>query len=349
VVLNEREKVIAWVVGGVGGAALLYYVSTLLYFGPVQALEKKRADAIKKKGDIAENVRKANAAYTEWTSMAIQAAPEAVEAPTRTRIYQLAEQNLFQIFNFSSTLPHPLAKQPDFQELTITVTADTTTARLARFLVMLESQHDLAMRLEKINIESKKPGSDDLHVDMNIRALIYSPKDKKLLALTPPPLTVPPPGSKAVPSTRTAVARGPNITGADVASLTPAYQYSYLNAPLGSLDPSIPMEGNLTMDERLKLRRQYQLDGKPLGKPRFGDTLELLPGETTEQAMIRRKAEQAKAAETQAAADEVAKKKAEEAAAPKLLPGETMDDYLIRRRKEQEALDNPTTKPAGGN
>jgi hypothetical protein len=64
--------------------------------------------------------------------------------------------------------------------------------------------------------------------------------------------------------------------------------------------------------------------------------------------MARRKAEQMKAAETMAAAEEEAKKKADAANAPKLLPGETMDDYMIRRRKEQDALDNPTTKPAGG-
>jgi hypothetical protein len=356
VVLNEREKVIAWVVGAVGGAALLYFGANMLYFTPVKELEKKNAAALKKKADIEDTVKKAKLSYNEWTNMYIQSSPEAIEGPTRTRIYQLAEQNYFQINTYSGSNPRSLPKQPDFQEVVITASADTTTSRLARFLVMLESQHDLAMRVEKLNIQSKKPGSDDLHVDMQIRTLLYAPKDKKLVDLRPPPSTPPVPGVNTGTPRNTGVrtaATGAAGTG-QVASLTPAYpQYTYsiLNAPLGSLDPAIPGDDKTSMEERLKMRRQYQVEGKPLGKPRFGEApLELLPGETPEQAMARRKAEQMKAAATQAAAEEELKKKAEEANAPKLLPGETMEQYLIRHRKEQDALDNATTtKPAGGN
>jgi len=228
-----------------------------------------------------------------------------------------------------------------------TAAATTTTARLGRFLAQLESQTNMAVRLQDLKIVSRKPGEDNLNVEMTVKALAYVPKKPEFKLDKPP----------AAGTTRPTATTGPLASGrTSILTITdPSYSATnynnLLNAPLGSLDPGLPGTDETPMEERLRTRRQFQEEGKKLPKPRFGDEpLTVKPGETPEQALARRKEEQMKAAEAQAEAllaaeQAAAKKKVDEAAlsAPKLLPGETMEDYLARKRKEQDAA--PTVAP----
>jgi hypothetical protein len=342
---------IAWVVGVVVGGAALFYGADQLYF---QSKAKMQADIVKAKEDFKkyEQLKSdGRKAWDDWNAMELWNDVTKVESPVRNLVFQLAQVNNFSIRNWSNASPRALsAKQPDFQEITFTAGATTTTARLGRFLAMLESQSNMAIKVEGLKIASRKPGQDDLNVEMTIRAVAYIPPKKSEFNLAAPPptgLERPTPAASSPGPVARGGTRG-TTTGPSSYDYYPQSSYNLLNAPLGSLDAGLPFPtsgpGAISMEENLKKRREYQLTGQKLPKPRFGDEpLELRPGETEEQAMARRKEEQMKAAETQAAAllaaeAEAARKRAleEEANKPKLLEGETMEEYLIRKRKEQE-------------
>ena len=349
-VLNDREKIVAWVVGGLVGAAGLYFLADSFYFGRVKTLEDRRIKEEKANQEALDTIRKAHQSYDRWTAINLPTRSDIVETPARNRIFDIAQLNGFQISNFNNTNARVMPKQADFKEVEINASMDTTTSRLGRFLLTFEAQRDLAtplaMRLEDLSISSKKDGQDDLHVEMKIRALIYDPKDTKLVSIKPPAL--PTGAGSAEPGTRPAVAAGRGASGVSVATaIPPQPTISIMNIPLGSLDPGVSTDASIPMEERLKARREDQLAGKPMPKPRFGEApLDTLPGETLEQAMARRKAEQLKAAETQNAADEAAAKKVADESALKLLEGETVEQGLIRRRREQEEKAPGVAPPA---
>jgi hypothetical protein len=355
VVLNDRERLIALVVGGVVVVAGLFYGTDALYFGPKARLQQDITKAIQTNQTNEATIRKGHDAYTTWASLSVPTDPAKVEQPTRTIIFQLAQQNNFQISGWNNSTARGVPKQPDFQEVTFSASANTTTSRLGRFLATLESQRNMAVRIDSLTIESRKPGADDLHVTMTIRALVYLPKTRPTFNTDRPPATgaASRPANLATNPNQGPIANGRGPIQPDYTP--PAATYNILNAPLGSLDPGLPLTDETPMDDRLKARREYQLAGKTLPKPRFGDApVELKPGESMEQAMARRKAEMEKVAETQAAAleeqmkkDEAARLKAIEDAAPKLLPGETMEQYLIRQRQQQDAVTPaPASAPA---
>jgi hypothetical protein len=171
--------------------------------------------------------------------------------------------------------PHPASGHPDFTEVRFQATAHTTTARLAGFLLAVETNSAFPARVDSMVVTAQQPGQDDLHVVLGISALVYSPKA---------PLPKPTPVQATTRTSATNSSRG---------TVTP--------------EPTVDLKAEEAM--RLKREAEDKAVEKALAEQEAFNKL----SEPEKEAWLQKQREEREIAATQKAADDAAKQKQLEA------------------------------------
>jgi hypothetical protein len=337
--LTDEQVKQATTLGGWGLAVcvvlyLLYqYVLWGIYLGP-------RADKI----NSYDKLTKENAASSKlleqaarddnlWAKMELSNFKEDPDArdqlaeQVKTAYYDAARQAGFSFNTWSDTGTFPSPKQADFKEVRFTATAMLTTNRLAGFLYTVEHYADLPARVDQLNIRAQTPGTDYLHVDMSISALLYSPEKP-----------VPPLAAQAFAATK----RGPEAVatnrGGRVTTTRPTTTRPVATRAELPVDPEAEKK---LMERRAALEAKAEADLK--AQEEF---LKLSPEE--QEAWLQKKHEADAIAATQKEADDAIRREKEEA--ERVIKQQRAEEEMLRRRLEEEgvATTNPAPTTQGG-
>ncbi len=200
--LNKREQLIAWVMGAVLGLGVIYY-GGMTWWDARAALDRKVLETRNKLSDensLIDRAKKVEAKLAEWQVQRIdpnKPDPSRTDALVRNTYTNAG----ITITGWTAAGLRSTAGTRDFQESKYSATATTTTARLARFLQTIESAR-IPARIDSITITTPKQGQDNLHIELTISALLYSPRS----------------ATTAPAAARSATARGPETARTATAS-----------------------------------------------------------------------------------------------------------------------------------
>jgi hypothetical protein len=238
VALNKREQYISWIVGAVLVLYLGYtYVVDAFYLSPLAEINKQIRTQTQALVDNKRLLEKRPAVNTEWTSLqqkGLLSDSSSANFQLASQVYGIALRSRFDLTAWNAPPSRPSNSKTDFDEFRVTARGTGSSARLAQFLLNLESA-GLPARVDAVSVSTKKEGIDNLTVEFTLTGLFYSPK------------TTTKPGAR--------VAASRSSTRPTVAE----------TSPKGPEAPSTaPAAGGASDDDiiaRLKARREQQMKG----------------------------------------------------------------------------------------
>jgi hypothetical protein len=176
VTLNKREQTIAWILGAVVGLGVVYYAGLTWWDARAKLDDQifKAQNTLKLNKAAMDKANRVEADLASWRIQRIdmnRPDPSQTDALIRNT-YSNAGLGLS---GWAGQGLRATTGSRDFQESKYTAAATTTTARLARFLQTIENA-PLPARIDQITVTTPRQGIDNLHVEINISALLYAPK-----------------------------------------------------------------------------------------------------------------------------------------------------------------------------
>lgn len=189
--LNEREKKLAWGVGGAFGLFLLVMAVMFLFVSPLEAANAEIKAANKNLTQEGQDIEHAKTANATWDKLQIYTDQSLVAQRTQNAVVELA--NRYHVVVPTPAVPtanaRPVMMGPrnnvktDYSSVQLKANVTGGMGGFARFLYDLETA-GLPLRVSDVSIRSKTPGTDNLDIDVTIDALIYTPKEAAKTATT---------------------------------------------------------------------------------------------------------------------------------------------------------------------
>ncbi len=216
--MTQREKMIAGAIGVVvvlfGGYAL---VAKPYWIDERANLERQIAKERKDQATDNDLIKSVPTRTNEWNGLRDKGLVDDLAnsgADLQDSILSLAQRNRVSIEQLRPTRVLSIVKDPDFTEYKIAVNASGSSRGVWPFVYALESSQ-LPLRIDDLQIRSRKDGIDDLTIELNITTLVHFNSSSGAHAASRP-------ATRSASATRGASARGATTRGSAVAESRPA-------------------------------------------------------------------------------------------------------------------------------
>jgi hypothetical protein len=177
VILNKREKMIAYVTGAAIGLFALDYVA----IGPLMAHRASLVtgiDAATREQNIADQVidrgRVMDRRWNEMVQAGLKTDLSATEAQALHALRDWAQESGL---GLTSLKPERTERVKQLNQITIRATAQGNLRSVGRFLYHIQTA-DIPIRVTDMQIAARKEGTDDLTLQLGVSTVAQAPPEK---------------------------------------------------------------------------------------------------------------------------------------------------------------------------
>jgi len=174
VTLNKREKMIALALG----AIVLTYVGDFYVYEPYMAaratVQKQEHDASLKLAAANSLLKNRQRVGDNWKALLAAGLKTNASDAESVALHALTDWAESANVHIDSHKTDASVQVGDFQQMRLSITGSGSMASISGFLANIETSH-LPLQVGDFHLSSKKPGTDDLSVQLTVNALIFSP------------------------------------------------------------------------------------------------------------------------------------------------------------------------------
>jgi hypothetical protein len=180
VTLTKREKTIAIVLG----TALVLFAGDYFLLSPYLAARKKINEDTKtvdaqltKAKNLVNNKASVNA---EWRKLEAAGLTSSTAETESQALHSMRDWAAAAGVGLQSLRPDRATQVGDFQQIRVSATGVSTSARIARLLWSIETA-DFPMQINELRLSSRKDGVDDLSLQLSVTTIAFSPQPAKVV------------------------------------------------------------------------------------------------------------------------------------------------------------------------
>jgi type II secretory pathway component PulM len=173
VVLSQRERYVAIAFGAVAVLAVLYWVVISPLLDWSDTIDKETsvaADVQRNDAKLAHKLAQLTKVWEDMQKNGLKADVSEAQSQLGHAVSEWAAQSGMNITSSHNDTPSLVDQKSGFTQVNFQMTCTGTTSGVAKLLYQIESAK-IPIRIDNLRVGSKKDGTDDLEIQLNLSTL----------------------------------------------------------------------------------------------------------------------------------------------------------------------------------